>query len=90
MNNSEPTNMRMAKFLSDNKKPVRWNHTWPHHAMSKLQKNDMSTPLKSGYNSSYKGKTEASDIIQSRRTSGKESGTPHVSTDLYILPPALV
>lgn len=55
--------------------------------MSILQ-NEMSTSLKSGYNSSYQAETEASDIIQSGRTSGEVRETPHVSTDLYILPPA--
>lgn len=47
----------------------------------------MSTSLKSGYNSSYQAKTEASDIIQSRRTSGEVRETPHVSKDLiyYLL-----
>lgn len=47
------------------------------------KKNEMSTPLKSEYNSSYQAKTEASDIIQSRRTSGEVRETPHVSP-LYI------
>lgn len=56
--------------------------------MSTLQKNETSTRLKSGYNSSYQAETEDSDIIQSRRTSGEVRETPHVSADLYILPPA--
>lgn len=48
-----------------------WNHTWPHHKTSTLQINEMSTPLESGHNSSYQAVSDAPDIIQSRRTSGK-------------------
>lgn len=48
----------------------------------------MYSSLRSGYNSSYQAKTEASDITQSRRTSEEVRETPHVSKDLYILPPA--
>lgn len=50
--------------------------------MSTLQKNEMSTPPKSGYNSSYQATSDASDIIQSRRTSGEARET---QTFIYYL-----
>lgn len=61
-----------------------WNHTCPHHKTSTLQINEMSTPLKSGHNSSYQAKSDASHIIQSRRTSGGEGDTSCEHRPLYI------